>query len=94
MLLIFSPLHIYLNLSISRELFWNLTPVVRCKSRHCHTHTYNEKQDIQAQQLVLTTDIMTSPRSCLPQNNYFLITYQTGHHYHGNDKANNNYYSY
>ena len=34
------------------------------------------------------------PRSSLPQNNYFLITYQTCHHYHGDNKANHNYYSY
>ena len=59
MLLIFSPLRVYPNLSISRELFWNLTPAVCRKLRRCHTRTYNEKQDIQAQQLVLTTDFMT-----------------------------------
>ena len=89
----FDPLHIYPNLSISRELFWNPTPVVCHKLRRCHARTYNKNQDVQAQQLVFTTDFMT-PRSSLPQNNYFLTTYQTCHHYHGDNKANHNYDSY
>ena len=40
MLLTVNPLHIYPNLSISRELFWNLTPAVRRMLRR-HTRTYN-----------------------------------------------------
>ena len=47
-LLVFGPLHVYLNLSISRELFWNLTPVVCRRLWRCHARTYNEKQDVQA----------------------------------------------
>ena len=34
------------------------------------------------------------PCSFLPQHNHFLITYQACHHYHGDDNANHNYYSY
>ena len=89
----FSPLHVYPNLSISRELFWNPTAVVCCKLQCCHACTYNEKQDLQAWQLVLITDFRPSILLC-SQNNYFLITYQTCHHYHGDNDANHNYYSY
>ena len=55
------PPRVYPNLSISRELFWNLTPAVRRMLRRCHARTYNERQDVKAQQLVFTTDFMTPP---------------------------------
>ena len=42
------PPYIYPNLSISRELFWNLTPAVCRKLRHCHARTCNEKQEVEA----------------------------------------------
>ena len=72
MLLIFSPLHGYPNVSISRELFWNLTPVACRKLRCCHARAYNEKRDVQAQQLVFNTDFMTPPILLCPKIITFL----------------------